>query len=171
MYTGSHIQLIFHLTIQVLLYIVGLPILLNKVRVGFIVSNAFLAALYVVVTCLVAAVIFYISKLHLKLASINIENVKLLDGMHEGLLIISKRDRQTMFCNFPAQKIIKSFLGVSSTQLSYQAFKKAVFHPINSSSSSTTTKRSSKMTEAITSKEQKALSLDDILILQEDEPK
>ena len=53
-------------------------------------------------SCYFAAATSYISHLHKKLATTNVENVKLLDGMHEGLLILSKEGRKTMFCNRPA---------------------------------------------------------------------
>ena len=35
-----------------------------------------------------------------------VENLKLLDGMHEGLLILSKSDNKAMFCNRPAHKLL-----------------------------------------------------------------
>ena len=31
--------------------------------------------------------------------------MRLLDGMHEGLLIVSKTQKDIMFCNRPAQKL------------------------------------------------------------------
>ena len=34
------------------------------------------------------------------------QNVKLLDGMHEGLLVVSKKDKDLLFCNKPAQKLL-----------------------------------------------------------------
>ena len=42
------------------------------------------------VLTLVSMVFVYISDLHHELHTTNTENVKLLDGMHEGLLILSK---------------------------------------------------------------------------------
>jgi hypothetical protein len=52
----------------------------------------------------------YIFKLHKDMHTTNTENVRLLDGMHEGLLILSKKDQEVMFCNKPAKKLIKTFL-------------------------------------------------------------
>ena len=37
-------------------------------------------------------VIVYIQDLHMKLTSMNRDNFKLLNGMHEGLLILNKND-------------------------------------------------------------------------------
>ena len=44
----------------------------------------FLFAMYV------ALIVIYIQELHKNLTSMNIENLKLLNGMHEGLLILKK---------------------------------------------------------------------------------
>ena len=38
----------------------------------------------------ISMIMLYISELHLKMKIMNIENAKLLDGMHEGVLILSK---------------------------------------------------------------------------------
>ena len=53
----------------------------------------------------IGAIIEHVSSLYQRLKFTNVENVKLLNGMHEGLLILSKPDsvltglRTTMFCN------------------------------------------------------------------------
>ena len=41
-------------------------------------------------------------ELQTKLKDLNGENIKLLDGMHEGLLILSKSNKNVMFCNKPS---------------------------------------------------------------------
>ena len=43
-----------------------------------------------VILSLVAMIPLYISTLHQKLKRLNAENINLLDGMHEGLLILTK---------------------------------------------------------------------------------
>ena len=48
---------------------------------------------------LLAILIRYISTLHERMKTYNLANIKLLDGMHEGLLILSKASRTPMFCN------------------------------------------------------------------------
>ena len=50
-----------------------------------------------------AAGIRYIFQLQSKISLTNAENIKLLDGMHEGVLILSKRTNDIIFCNKPAQ--------------------------------------------------------------------
>ena len=65
-------------------------------------------------TTLIAMIIIYISQLHAQLEFSNEENVKLLDGMHEGLLIFNREDdekKKIMFCNSPARKLFQTFVG------------------------------------------------------------
>ena len=49
-----------------------------------------------------AVMIMYVSKLHGRMSVTITENMRLLDGMHEGLLILSKEKQGIMFCNRPA---------------------------------------------------------------------
>ena len=59
------------------------------------------------VNSLIAAIISYITQLHGRIKTSNVENIKMLDAMHEGLLILSKSpDNRMMFCNKPAQKLL-----------------------------------------------------------------
>ena len=51
--------------------------------IAFVLTGFLLNALF-------ASALIYISTLHNKMNNINQQNMKLLDGMHEGLLIISK---------------------------------------------------------------------------------
>ena len=54
---------------------------------------------------MLAQLIIQIDILHSKLKTSICENTKLFDGMHEGLLILSK-DKTIMFCNKPAKKLL-----------------------------------------------------------------
>ena len=49
----------------------------------------------------------------MSLDSTNAENVKLLDQMHEGVLIFAKDTHEIIFCNNPAQKLLSRFVGDS----------------------------------------------------------
>ena len=120
-FTGCHIQLIFHMVLVILTIMVFIPILYNKTAISVLLSHLIYSLVYVVFCTLLSASLIYISKLHNKLDTVNVQNVKLLDGMHEGLLIISKREKSTMFCNKPAQKILNSFLGVKGKFISKDA--------------------------------------------------
>jgi len=59
----------------------------------------------------------YITKLHNQMKDTVAENMKLLDGMHEGLLILHKDPKtpdknKIMFCNRPAQKLLKGAISL-----------------------------------------------------------
>ena len=75
-------------------------------------------------------VAIYISKLHNTLKTTNMENAKLLDGMHEGLLILSKKERRAMFCNSPVDKLLTLYLGATSKNLEETNLKLAVFEAV-----------------------------------------
>ena len=51
---------------------------------------------------MVGACIVYISQLQTKLVKTSTENIKVLDRMHEGVLIFSKETQSVIFCNEPA---------------------------------------------------------------------
>ena len=56
-----------------------------------------------------AAILFlYITELHSKMHQLIDQNIKLLNGMHEGLLILSKEDKSVLFINKPAEKLLKN---------------------------------------------------------------
>ena len=62
--------------------------------------------------------------------SLNQSNMKLLDGMHEGLLIISRKNKEVMFCNKPSQKFLEKALTLKDTEpntAQSQIFKPKIF--------------------------------------------
>ena len=73
--------------------------------VEFIVTNAVLILLSFFFMCLVGMLSIYVMELQSRLFDSNVENLRLLDGMHEGLLILSKNEsegnRRVMFINNP----------------------------------------------------------------------
>ena len=54
--------------------------------------------------------IIHIAKINTDLHIANEENSKLLNNMHEGVLILAKSDNSIMLSNKPTQKLIKRFL-------------------------------------------------------------
>ena len=59
----------------------------------------------------------YITKLQNQMRDTVVENMKLLDGMHEGVLILHKDpktpdNKKIMFCNRPAQKLLKGAISL-----------------------------------------------------------
>ena len=130
-YCDTNIQLIFNTGTVALFLLVLRPVcfLDPKNAIGLL-SSFFMWLCFFVACCCFAMVAIYISKLNTKLATTNRENEKLLDGMHEGLLILSKRDRETMFCNRPAQKLITAYLGATSALLEERNLKYTVFEAV-----------------------------------------
>ena len=60
-------------------------------------------------------IIIYIQDLHSNLTTVNIENLKLLNGMHEGLLILEKGEKndetsKVMFYNSSVKKLLATFM-------------------------------------------------------------
>ena len=68
----------------------------------FILLIIWLTSVLVFQLFLTAAGIRYIFQLQSKISLTNVENIRLLDGMHEGVLILSKRTNDIIFCNKPA---------------------------------------------------------------------
>ena len=81
---------------------------IGSLAVCFMMSLCFLMG-----ATFLGVVFSYITNVNDKLQQSNEQNVKLLNGMHEGVLILSnEQDKQfkTMFCNKPAFKLINTFL-------------------------------------------------------------
>ena len=66
---------------------------------------------------LIFATLFaYLASLQERMRSTILQNAKLLNGMHEGLLILSKLDKSILFVNRPAQKLLKNIIDFSQKQ-------------------------------------------------------
>ena len=84
-----------------------LPVIFNKtLTFGAIVSKVSLMFGLFAICMTLAIMLEYISGLHRRMKITNTENMRLLDGMHEGLLVVSKKDKDLLFCNKPAQKLL-----------------------------------------------------------------
>ena len=57
-----------------------------------------------------SGIMIYITELQDLLKKFIDQNGRLLDGMHEGLLILSKSSKRILFSNKPAQSLIKGAL-------------------------------------------------------------
>jgi len=56
-----------------------------------------------------AMILYYLQDINRRLVLVNSSNVQLLNGMHEGLLILTRADKdetKILFCNFSARKLI-----------------------------------------------------------------
>ena len=99
----SFMQLVFTFALKPIVYDEELTLRLFSIKLA-------MTAATFVINSLISMTLLYISSMHSRMKSSNVENTKLLDAMHEGLLILSKADNESMFCNFPAQKLLKSAL-------------------------------------------------------------
>lgn len=84
---------------------------------GTIIVNIFLIVAFFTAAIMVSMVIIYISQLHATLEFTNSEHIKLLNGMHEGVLIFNDTQDQFVFCNRQAKKILSVFFGFGHDSL------------------------------------------------------
>lgn len=61
----------------------------------------------------------HISKIHSYLHFTNQEHVKLLNGMHEGILILNKANNLIMLSNNPTKKLLNNFLSKAVLGMKY----------------------------------------------------
>ena len=92
--------------------------------------------LYFFVASIALSSFQYINQLQRSLKVSNEASATILNGMHEGVLILNakklekeKREGKVLFCNWPAQKVLTTFLGeVGSEQK--DLLDKLIFEPI-----------------------------------------
>ena len=101
------VDIIAAIVTQILVQFVTLPIIevgsLNFTKV----VHGLLDVLVVFTVCtLLHAVITYIAMIKARLSELILENLGLLDGMHEGIIVISGKDESIEFANAPAVDLI-----------------------------------------------------------------
>ena len=74
------------------------------------IRNAMLVSAVFVSQAGMAILVVFIGDLNQRRTNALLANIRLLDGMHEGLLILSKSSQNTMFINNAATKLIKNYL-------------------------------------------------------------
>ena len=79
-----------------------------------------IAIVLFLVTSFLPIIVLYISRLHKMLSSQNQQNAKLLDGMHEGLIILSKEHpkKRVLFSNKPIEKFINMAIAAKKHYIS-----------------------------------------------------
>ena len=97
---------------QILLPFVPLIVVYKDVTFLMYATYFLIAIGFFLLICFLAMGLIYVSKLHLKLKGYNVENIKLLDGMHEGLLILQKSNKGVMFSNKQSQKLLEGALSI-----------------------------------------------------------
>ena len=99
----TFMSLLWQFAPHVLIYEIDLTTMEIIWKIGLVIALFVFCSMF-------AMIILYISQLQLRLRTFNLENIKLLDGMHEGLLILSNKNKKVMFCNKPSQKLLKGVL-------------------------------------------------------------
>lgn len=74
---------------------------------NLLIQAAYFITLFVV-NLFFALLILYISQKEDKMNQSMLQNISLLNGMHEGILILSKLKKSILFVNKPAQKLLKN---------------------------------------------------------------
>ena len=107
----TSVTLTFHLFFS-------LPVVYKWEPTGEFLTSSLLTCIGFLVFQTVMGMLFvHVSGVHEQLHFANEENVKLLNGMHEGLIILSKQpsvevsQSTLMFHNKPAKKLISTFFG------------------------------------------------------------
>ena len=95
---------IYYAVLNYLVWVFVPLVIIYKAELTFyaIVIKLSIAVGFFLIICLICMSLLYVFKLQTKLRDLNVENIKLLDGMHEGLLILSKSNKNVMFCNRPS---------------------------------------------------------------------
>ena len=173
------VSLAFHLVFDSLAYNRDLTVMV--VTIGFTCLIGFLIA-----ATTFGMVFLHISDVHGLLQFSNEENIKLLNGMHEGILILNKstekRLGQVMFCNRPAQKLINTFLGSLVAPIVKNANKyhdeqqsfisqKRFYHVSNPEAESDEMQSTKKHSKYSFINLNEKTSLEEIVLIQCDEPK
>ena len=90
-YTEKGSQIILAVVSHLLFTYIPQYLIYNEPATPYAIFSKFALAMGLFFTLtMLAMVIDYIYSLHVRMKKFNVENVKLLDGMHEGLLIIDK---------------------------------------------------------------------------------
>lgn len=91
-----------------IIQIIPFPIVYNiGVDMSMILASLVATLLLFMVNCMFGMLVTYVVQLKGKMSQLMIENLKLLDKMHEGLIVISEKDRRLQFASKPAISIIK----------------------------------------------------------------
>jgi len=159
-FTSARLQLVFLTSCFAVTTLVINPVVRNHEPDSLEVFGPFMLVLLFFFLCNgTAMVVTYISELHNKMNTTIEDNEKLLDGMHEGLLILSKDKQAVMFGNKPAKKLLKTFVEIGDCSHA-ELLAHNVFKPIKIFKQ-----------EIFTVKEENHINMEAIIIMQQDEPK
>ena len=89
----------------------------DKTNYAHVLGGTIMIVLFFVLCSFTAVTIIYTKNLEQKKADALKANIQCIEGMHEGLLILSKRNEtnagipKQLLCNKPARKLLGEFLG------------------------------------------------------------
>ena len=117
-YTDNRAQIIYLCANQLCwLFLPQYTIYKDPPTANAIIVNLSICFVHFVCLSIFAMLLIYIALLHRRMKTFNVENVKLLDGMHEGLLIVQKSANSMrtltsdiMFCNRSAEKLLTNVI-------------------------------------------------------------
>lgn len=87
-------------------YIVNTYVYDTELTIPMVVEKALYAAGVFTIVSTHATALLHFSKLHQGLSTVNESNIKLLDSMSQGVLVLSQENKQAIFCNTAAQTVL-----------------------------------------------------------------
>lgn len=167
-------QLVYHAFSHLMFRFVLMPVIYKQeVTVTSIGMGLFSVTAIFIVNSMLSLAMLYISQMHSRMKSTNIENAKLLDGMHEGLLIVSQSSNKPMFCNNPAYKLLKAAIEklevdgqVASSASHYESLVKSKILEVTQIA----VKGHKNKLQSPLAQLNQALSLEQVILAQKDEP-
>ena len=79
----------------------------DEINIAFIGQRIIELLIIITVLCLFSMAVTYIAIIRGKNNQLIEENLKLLDKMHEGLIVVTEKDLAIKFANKPARRLLK----------------------------------------------------------------
>ena len=97
-------------TIVCLIMMLGqFPIMYNEVwSFGMVLGKVLNAFFLFIILTILSMLVTYIAQIRSKVNHLIVENLNLLDRMHEGLIVLSEADMKLTFASKPAVQILKA---------------------------------------------------------------
>ena len=116
-YCGQVTSIYFLTLTMIVQSYLGLNVIyLKPVEAISILVGIYYALSFLIQLTFLHAALSYISELQRQQNLANEEQIKLLNGMHEGLLILRTCEQKILFCNKPAKSLLKNFVAWSKAE-------------------------------------------------------
>lgn len=80
-----------------------------------VLNKIWILVFFLVQFIIIAMIIVYIKELRQTINSSGTGQKKLLEGLHEGVMIVAKKDSEVAFSNRSTKKLIEKFIGVDKS--------------------------------------------------------